>query len=485
MHQYLHQRYGMNMALFADLYQLTMAYGYWKQGLAERQAVFYAYYRRPPLGGHYALAAGLEEVVHWLEQWHLEASDVDYLSSLTDGAGASLFESAFLEALANLRFTGDLYAVPEGTVVFPQQPLLRLQAPLWQAQLAETAILNALNFQTLIATQAARLVQAANGDAVLEFGARRAQGWDGALSASRAAYLGGCAATSNVLAGKLYGIPVKGTHSHSWVMSFENERQAFEAYAAAFPSQCVFLVDTYNTLDGVRQAIAVGRQLRAQGQDLLGIRLDSGDLAILSRQARLLLDEAGFEQTTIIGSDGLDATKIRQLKAQGACIGLWGVGTQLVTAAEQPSLGGVYKLAALQDANGNWQPKIKLSDTPEKISTPGLLQVRRYAQSDGLPFGDVIWNEQDGAPEAAFSSFDGRAVIARDRPYEDLLQPIFVKGQRQGALPDLGSSRAHAAQQRALFEQVDFRWYPIGLEERLRTLKKNLVQQYWGGLLQH
>ncbi len=283
-----------------------------------------------------------------------------------------MFEAAFLEALATLRFTGDLHAVPEGTVLFPQQPMLRLQAPLWQAQLAETALLNALNFQTLVATKAARLVQAADGDAVLEFGARRAQGWDGALSASRAAYIGGCAATSNLLAGKLYGIPVKGTHSHSWVMSFASERRAFEAYAEAFPQQCVFVVDTYNTLEGVQQAIEVGRQLRAQGQDLIGIRLDSGDLAALSKQARQLLDAAGFEQTRIVGSDGLDEDRIRQFKAEGACIAIWGVGTQLVTAAEQPSLGAVYKLAALQAENGDWVPKIKLSDAPDKISTPGI-----------------------------------------------------------------------------------------------------------------
>lgn len=484
MQQYLHQRYGTNLALFADFYQLTMTYGYWKQGLAERQAVFHVYYRRPPFGGHYALAAGLEDLVHWLEQWQLGSSDLDYLSSLTDGAGAPLFESAFLDALATLRFTGDLYAVPEGTIVFPQQPLLRLQAPLWQAQLAETALLNALNFQTLIATQAARLVQAADGDPILEFGARRAQGWDGALSASRAAYIGGVAATSNVLAGKLYGIPVKGTHSHSWVMSFESERQAFEAYAAAFPQQAVFLVDTYHTLEGVQQAIVVGQQLRAQGQDLLGIRLDSGDLVTLSRQARQLLDGAGFDQTAIIGSDGLDVATIRQLKAAGACIDIWGVGTQLVTAAEQSSLGAVYKLAALQDANGNWQPKIKLSDTPAKISTPGLLQVRRYAQSDGHPFGDMIWNHQDGPPEAAFNSFDGRAVIASDRSYKDLLQPVLIQGVRQRALPDLEAIRAYAQEQEALFKTVDFRWYPVGLENKLRTLKQQLLQQHWKALRQ-
>ncbi len=281
-------------ALLTDLYQLTMAYGYWKTGRDQQEAVFHLFYRHNPFRGGFAIAAGLADAVDYLRNLRFTPEDLGYLGSLTGRDGRALFEARFLEFLGNLRLTCDIDAVPEGTVVFPHEPLLRVRGPILEGQILETALLNQINFQTLIATKAARVCLAARGEPVLEFGLRRAQGIDGALTASRAAYLGGCDATSNVLAGKIYGIPVRGTHAHSWVMSFDTEREAFQAYAEAMPHNCVFLVDTYDTLKGVREAIGVGRWLRQHGHELAGIRLDSGDLAWLSVEARKLLDRAGF-----------------------------------------------------------------------------------------------------------------------------------------------------------------------------------------------
>lgn len=479
MNNSLQQRYHSSLGLLTDLYQLTMAYGYWKTGRIKEQAVFHLYYRKNPFQGSFALAAGLEDAVHWLQQFQMEASDVAYLASLKDNNGQAMFEQGFLDYLGQLRFTGTLHAVPEGTIVFANQPLLRITAPLIEAQLIETALLTLVNFPTLIATKAARIVQAAQGDAVLEFGLRRAQGIDGGLTASRSAYIGGCAATSNVLAGKLYGIPVKGTHSHSWVMSFAEEQQAFEAYAQAMPDNCIFLVDTYESKTGIQAAINIGLQIKAKGHQFLGIRLDSGDLAALSQYARQALDKAGLEKAVIVASDGLDEYKIKALKQAGAPIAVWGVGTNLVTAQDQPSLGGVYKLAAIKTADGPWQYKMKVSDDANKISTPGILQVRRYFLSDGQPFGDMIWNNDQAAPLGQLQSFDGRSIVVQERSYEDLLQPILQQQQLLYELPSLSDIRQHAQKQLALFDRVNFKWYPIGLEEQLQQLKLDLLQQYF------
>ncbi|MEO8270672.1 MAG: nicotinate phosphoribosyltransferase, partial [Aureliella sp.] len=370
-----------SLSLLTDLYQLTMAYGYWKQGKAEQQAVFHLFFRSNPFQGGYAIAAGLGPVLDFVKSFRFFASDVEFLETLTGNDGQPLFEKAFLQYLAELHLALDIDAIPEGTLVFPHEPLLRVRGPILQCQLLETALLNIINFQSLIATKAARIVMSARGDAVLEFGLRRAQGIDGALAASRAAFIGGCAATSNVLAGKQFGIPVKGTHAHSWVMSFDTELEAFGAYAAAMPNNCVFLVDTYDTLDGVRHAITVGNWLRETGHEMVGIRLDSGDLAWLSIEARKLLDAAGLHDATIVASNDLDERLIASLKQQGATIGVWGVGTKLVTAYDQPALGGVYKLGAIEDVTGHWHPKIKLSEQWIKTSTPGIQQVRRYYDS--------------------------------------------------------------------------------------------------------
>ena len=479
MNNSLRQPYATNLSLLTDLYQLTMAYGYWKAGRTQEQAVFHLFFRKSPFKGSFALLAGLEDVVHWLQHWQFSKADIAYLATLNDHQNKTLFEQGFLDYLSQLSFTGTLYAMPEGTVVFANQPLLRVQAPLIEAQLIETALLTLINFPTLIATKAARIVQAAQGDPVLEFGLRRAQGIDGALTASRAAYIGGCAATSNVLAGQIYGIPVKGTHSHSWVMSFEQEQEAFEAYAQALPNNCIFLVDTYNSQKGIQTAIQIGQQLEAKGHAFLGIRLDSGDLLQLSQYARKALDAAGLEHAQIVASDGLDEYKIQALKQAGSPIAVWGVGTNLVTAQDQPSLGAVYKLSAIQKISESWQYRIKVSEDALKISTPGILQVRRYFLSDGQPFGDMIWNTLQDNPTKSLKSFDGRTVVVQERTFEDLLRPILSHQQLLYELPSLSSIRQHAKEQLALFQNVDFKWYPIGLENTLQQLKLNILQPYF------
>jgi nicotinate phosphoribosyltransferase len=350
-----------SLALLTDLYELTMACAYWKSGTAEREAAFHLAFRKPPFNGGFTVACGLAAAIEYLNRWRFSEDDLDYLAGIPGRDKQPIFARAFLDYLHKLRFTCDVDAVPEGTVVFPHEPLLRVQGPMLQAQLIETAVLNFLNFQSLVATKAARICLAAQGDPVIEFGLRRAQGVDGGLTASRAAYVGGCVSTSNVLAGKKYGIPVAGTHAHSWVLSFESEAQAFAAYAQAMPNNCVFLVDTFNSLDGVRQAVEAGRQLRRQGHELAGIRLDSGDLAFLSLEARKILDAAGFANTAILASNDLDEYLIASLKQQGAAVNTWGVGTKLATAYDQPALGGVYKLSALRRPDGVWEPKVKLS----------------------------------------------------------------------------------------------------------------------------
>ena len=383
----------MNLTLLTDLYQLTMARGYHALGRHEQPAVFHLFFRRNPFKGGYAIAAGLQAAVDLINNFHFAPDDLAYLATLVGNDGQPLFPEDFLTYLGGLSLTVDVDAVPEGTAVFAHQPLLRITGPILQCQLLETALLNLINFQTLIATKAARICDSAGDDAVLEFGLRRAQGPDGALTASRAAHLGGCHATSNVLAGKTHGIPVRGTHAHSWVMSFDDEPAAFNAYAQALPNNCVLLVDTYDTLQGIDHAIAAGHRLREHGHELAGIRLDSGDLAWLSIQARQRLDAAGFPNAKVVASNDLNETLIRDLKQQGAPIAVWGVGTQLSTAYDQPALGGVYKLAALQNDRGQWVPKVKLSEDTVKTSLPGSLQVRRFVDAHGRWLGDQIVNE--------------------------------------------------------------------------------------------
>lgn len=478
--------YRSSLALLTDLYQLTMAYGYWKTGRAEEEAVFHLFFRKNPFKGGYTVACGLSHIIDYLQGLRFDATDLEYLGTLTGNDGKALFYREFLEYLRRMEFRLDIDAIPEGTVVFAQEPLVRVKGPLLACQLVETPFLNMVNFQTLIATKAARICQTAMGDPVMEFGLRRAQGIDGSLAASRATYIGGCAATSNVLAGKLFGIPVKGTHAHSWVMSFDNELSAFDAYAKTMPNNCVFLVDTYDTLAGVRNAIEAGKRLREAGHEMVGIRLDSGDLAYLSIEARKMLDEAGFPKASIVASNDLDEDVIASLKQQSATIAVWGVGTRLVTAYDQPALGGVYKLAAIRAANGEWQYKVKLSEQTVKTSTPGILQVRRFRDANGY-VADMIYDIHMGTRDKAtivdpLDPLRRKDVDLSTVTHEDLLVPVFRAGELVYSQPPLPAVRDRTAAQLQRFHQgvrriVNPHGYPAGLDERLHDVKMDMVHE--------
>ncbi|MEM7105877.1 MAG: nicotinate phosphoribosyltransferase [Bacteroidota bacterium] len=453
-----------NLSLLTDLYQLTMAYGYWKNGWMDKEAAFNLFFRKLPFGGRYAVAAGLESVCQFIENFGFSDEDISYLATLKGNDQKPLFEKGFLEYLRKLEFSCDIDAVPEGTLVFPNEPLIRVMGPIIQCQIIESTLLNLVNFPTLIATKAARIVEAAGDMQVLEFGLRRAQGIDGALTAARSAYVGGCAATSNAMAGRLYGIPVKGTHAHSWVMSHDTEQLSFNAYAQAMPNNCIFLVDTYDTIEGVKKAIETGLSLRQDGYEMVGIRLDSGDLAALSIEARKLLDEAAFPDAKIVASNDLDEYRILDLKRQGAKIDIWGVGTRLVTASEQASLGGVYKLSAIKE-KGAWRYKLKLSEQKIKISNPGIQQVKRFYH-EGIPVKDIIYDELTGI------GVDGG---------KELLLPVCRNGKVVYELPELDAVRENTLSNVLKFTQNpdakiggSYR-YPVELSGKLSELKKRLI----------
>lgn len=472
-------------ALLIDFYQMTMSYGYWKAGLDKTEAVFHLFFRKCPFHGGFTIAAGLESVIDYLEKFHFDPSDIHYLSSLRNDENEPFFEDAFFDYLANLKFSCDVDAIPEGNVVFPHEPLIRIRGPLIQGQLLESPLLNLTNFPSLIATKAARICLAAHGDPVLEFGLRRAQGMDGSLTASRAAYIGGCEATSNLLAGKRFGIPVKGTHSHSWVMVFDDELQSFKNYAENQPNNCVFLVDTYDTLEGVRKAILVGKWLKEKGKKLLGVRLDSGDLTYLSIQTRKLLDEAGFSDAKIVASNQLDEGIISELKRQGAKINVWGVGTNLVTAGNQPALDGVYKLSAVRGADRSWKYKLKLSEQMIKISNPGILQVRRFS-SHGEYIADAIYDIHQKVEKelTIIDPLDStrQKILKNDSEYRDLLVPIFRGGKNVYSSPSLKDIRQTTIHELARFHMGIKRFihphqYIVGLEKNLYEMKMNLIKK--------
>ena len=480
--------YGHSLALLTDLYQLTMAAAAWRLGRHEHEGVFHLTFRSNPFEGGYAVACGLGMLVEHLEGLRFEAEDLAYLGTLTGTGDRPLFEPGFLEFLAGFRPEVDLDAVPEGTVVFPHEPLLRVRGPLIAGQILETAILNIVNFQTLLATKAARICEAAGGAPVLEFGLRRAQGIDGSLTASRAAYIGGCTHTSNVLAGKLFGIPVAGTHAHSWVMSFDGEMEAFEAWAEAMPHNCTLLVDTYDTLEGVRQAAYVGRRLAARGERLGGIRLDSGDLAYLSTEARRILDDAGLTDVPIVASNDLDEHVITSLRQQDARIAIWGVGTRLATAFDQPAFGGVYKLSAWRRPGGTWEDRIKISEQTAKVSTPGMLQVRRCFRGDEA-VADMILDERH--PPVDLGADPPPVIVdpldpTRRRPLddvdrgEDLLRPVFRGGRRVADVPGPAAARERARAELARFHPgvrrfVNPHAFPVGLEAGLSERRTRLI----------
>ena len=474
-----------SLFLFTDLYELTMAYGYWKSGMAEKEAAFNLFFRQHPFMGGFTITCGLEYAIDFMENFKFSDNDIEYLRTLNGNDNKRLFEEGFLDYLKTLAFECDVDAIPEGTIVFPHEPLLRIKGPLIQAQILESALLNIINFQSLIATKAARICLAAQGESVLEFGLRRAQGFDGALAASRAAFLGGCAATSNVLAGKIFGIPVKGTHAHSWIMSFDEELEAFKAYAKALPNNCIFLVDTYDTLEGVKRSIEVGLWLRTQGHEMIGIRLDSGDLAYLSIEARKLLDEAGFPKAQIVATNDLDENIIQSLKDQGAMINVWGVGTKLITAYDQPALGGVYKLAAIRDHGKSWKFKVKVSEQSLKVSNPGIQQVRRY-QRNGEYIADVIFDEntdlKTGCVMVDPLDMTRQKRIAAETAFEDLLKPVFRKGKKVYMLPEIIKIKEVVQQSLKGFHTgvkrfVNPHQYPVGIEKSLYTLRTELILQ--------
>lgn len=476
-------------ALLTDLYQLTMAHAYWRAGVTDTDACFHLFFRASPFEGGFTVACGLEQVVEYLERLRFGDDDIRYLASQTGNDGGPLFSAEFLAWLRGFRFGCDVDAVAEGTVVFPDEPLLRVSGPLAQAQIVETALLNIVNFQSLIATKAARICQAAAGDPVVEFGLRRAQGPDGGLSASRAAFVGGCVGTSNVLAGERFGVPVAGTHAHSWVMAFDSEVEAFEAYAEAMPNNCTFLVDTYDTLQGVRNAVAVGRRLRERGHELIGIRIDSGDLAWLSIRAREILDEAGFTDARIVASNELDEYLIESLKDQGAAVDMWGVGTRLATAHGQSALGGVYKLSAIRPPGGAWVPRVKVSEQTAKTTTPGVLQVRRYLTEGGLFDGDMVVDAlapPEGDAEMVHPTDPTkRTAYPGDRAYEELLGPVFRGGSRVWDPPPLEEVRRRSGEQLGRLDASHKRFlnphrYRVGLERAVHERRTRLILEARG-----
>lgn len=477
--------YKDSLALLTDFYQLTMAYAYWKNGLADRESVFHLFYRRKPFGGGFAIAAGLETALSFLQNFHYSAADLSYLEQQRTPKGAAVFEPAFLDYLSQLRLRCDVDAVPEGTVIFPYEPILRVQGPILQAQLLESPLLNMINFQTLVATKAARISFAAHPDPVIEFGMRRAQGIDGSLSASRAAFIGGCQGTSNVLAGKLFGIPIRGTHAHSWIMAFDDEEEAFMRYCEVLPEHCIFLVDTYQTIAGVKKAIRVGKRLKERGIEMAGVRIDSGDLAHLSIEIRRLLDEAGFPHAQIMASNELDERIIKDLKHQGAKVNVWGVGTNLVTGKEQPALDGVYKLSALRDQEGRWSYKLKISEQIAKVTDPGILQIRRYFNESGN-VADMIYNIETALPASAvcvdpLDPTRRESFAMAHGNYQDLLVPMMRAGKNVYDFPSLVSIQEYAAGQLRRFHPSIRRFlYPqpyfVGLEQSLYEFKLNLIQ---------
>lgn len=471
-----------NLTLLTDLYQLTMMDGYLKNGKEKDIAVFDLFFRRNNIIT-YSVAAGLEQALDYILGIRFEEEDIAYLRSL------GLFDERFLSYLKDFRFTGDVYAVPEGTVVFPEEPILTVRAPLLEAQFLETALLNIVNHQTLIASKSAKVTYAAKGDSVMEFGLRRAQGPDAGVYGARASVIGGCGSTSDVLAGQMFGIPVAGTHAHSWVMNFPSEYEAFSAYAKMYPDACLLLVDTYDTLrSGVPNAIRVFRELRAAGHEPKGIRLDSGDLAYLSKQARKMLDEAGFPDAIICASGDLDEYLINSLKNQGARIDLWGVGTKLITSADMPALGGVYKLSSLLPQGGKEIPKIKLSDNSDKITNPGFKCVYRiYDNKTGKAEADLIALRDEtfdvSRPLTIFHPKDTwKKITFTDYTMRPLTELVLKDGARVRPDPTLKEICAYAEREKESFWDEYKRpdnphVYKVDLSQKLYDVKNKMIAE--------
>ena len=475
-----------NLTLLTDLYELTMMQGYYEKGQNEN-VIFDVFFRQNPCNNGYSVCAGLDQVIDYTKNLHFTYDDVDYLR------GLGIFKEDFLHYLSGFHFSGDIYAIPEGTVVFPKEPLLKVVAPIMEAQLVETAILNIINHQSLIATKTSRIVFAANGDGIMEFGLRRAQGPDAGLYGARAAMIGGCVGTSNVLAGQMFDVPVMGTHAHSWIMSFPDEYTAFKTYAEMYPDNCTLLVDTYDTLkSGVPNAIRVFQEFKDAGKPLIkyGIRLDSGDLAYLSKEARKMLDEAGFPEATICASNDLDEFLLHDLKMQGAAIDSWGVGTNLITSKDCPSFGGVYKLAAIQNEEGEFVPKIKISENTEKITNPGNKTIYRiYEKASGKIKADLIcFADEVIDPKQDLLLFDPMDTWKKTKlaggtyTVREILLPIFKNGECLYKSPTLKEIAAYCREEKdTLWDETKRLFYPhrvyVDLSQKLYAVKQSLLDQ--------
>lgn len=480
-----------NLTLLTDLYELTMMQGYYKNYEKNKTVIFDGFYRDNPFGSGFTLFCGLEQVVDYIKNLRFSLDDIKYLRSL------NLFEEDFLEYLNGFKFTGDIYALEEGSVMFPREPMIKIIAPIIEAQLVETAVLNILNHQSLIATKAARVCYAAKGDGVMEFGLRRAQGPDAGIYGARAAVIGGCTGTSNVLAGQMFDIPVKGTHAHSWIMSFEDEYTAFKTYAKMYPNACILLVDTYDTLkSGVPNAVKVFSEMRAEGIELnnYGIRLDSGDLAYLSKKARKMLDAAGFETAVISASNDLDENLIASLKLQNAQISSWGVGTNMITAKDCPSFGGVYKLAAVKNGKGEFEPKIKLSENTDKVTNPGDKKiVRFYDKTTGKIRADLIClADEEYNSESDVTIFDSKepwkktTLVKGEYTAREMLVPIFIKGKCVYENKKTMDIRAYAiSEMNTLWEETRRLVNPnkvyVDLSQRLYDMKIDILKKMGRG----
>lgn len=474
-----------NLTLLTDLYELTMMQGYFKHKDQNETVIFDAFYRTNPCDGGYAICAGLEQVIDYVKNLRFSAEDIAYLKDL------GIFEQDFLDYLKDFKFSGDIYAIPEGTVVFPREPLIKIIAPIMEAQLVETAILNIINHQSLIATKAARVCYAAKGDGIMEFGLRRAQGPDAGIYGARAAMIAGCIGTSNVLCGQMFDVPVKGTHAHSWIMSFPDEYTAFKTYADMYPKACILLVDTYDTLkSGVPNAIRVFTEMREAGIPLTfyGIRLDSGDLAYLSKKARKMLDAAGFTDAVISASNDLDEYLIDSLKTQGAAITSWGVGTHLITAKDNPSFGGVYKLAAIMDENGVFVPKIKLSENSEKVTNPGNKKIYRVYESGKIKADLICLVEEEYREEDDLLLFDPLEPWKKTKlkggtyTLRPLMEQIFDKGECVYTSPKVMEIREYCLkEQDTLWEETRRLMNPhkvyVDLSKKLYDTKISLLDQ--------
>lgn len=475
-----------NLTLLTDLYELTMMQGYYEKGQNEN-VIFDVFFRQNPCNNGYSVCAGLDQVIDYIKNLHFTYDDVDYLR------GLGIFKEDFLHYLSGFHFSGDIYAIPEGTVVFPKEPLLKVVAPIMEAQLVETAILNIINHQSLIATKTSRIVFAANGDGIMEFGLRRAQGPDAGLYGARAAMIGGCVGTSNVLAGQMFDVPVMGTHAHSWIMSFPDEYTAFKTYAEMYPDNCTLLVDTYDTLkSGVPNAIRVFQEFKDAGKPLIkyGIRLDSGDLAYLSKEARKMLDEAGFPEATICASNDLDEFLLHDLKMQGAAIDSCGVGTNLITSKDCPSFGGVYKLAAIQNEEGEFVPKIKISENTEKITNPGNKTIYRiYEKASGKIKADLIcFADEVIDPKQDLLLFDPMDTWKKTKlaggtyNVREILLPIFKNGECLYKSPTLKEIAAYCREEKdTLWDETKRLFYPhrvyVDLSQKLYAVKQSLLDQ--------